>query len=421
MKEEYLHYLWRLKRLNFNHLKLINHNQSPISIKETGWYNSDAGPDFFNGTVIYEGIKWSGNIEFHVKSSDWYVHKHNLDEAYNNVILHVVYEYDKEVIVNGNSLPTIELKKQIDMVHYNNYYRIISNKNKVPCSNEVMEHRLELLQQIDVCFLQRIERKGSMLLDEGRIMDKNNLFLAALFKAVGGRSNALPMSELAHRIPFGILAKERWDNLRIEALLFGSAGLLNGTDDVYSTQLKQQWNVLKNKYQLTEMNPNSWKFGGMRPYSFPSFVLAQLCSFLYQFDGDRLDRSSADLIINKINSLDDSLIPTYWENHFVIGKASKIHALKFSKLFKHNLIINGIVPYFVALKILKSDFSFLDTAVEIMEKLPSEHNSVVRYWQSLGFQPKNAFESQGLLELNNEFCTFKKCLSCKVGNTILDG
>lgn len=365
MKEEYLHYLWRMKRLNFNHLEMINRDQSSISIEETGWYNSDAGPDFFNGTVIYDGIKWSGNIEFHVKSSDWYLHKHHLDKAYNNVILHVVYEYDKEVFVNGDSLPTIELKNQIDEIHYKNYYRIISNVNKVPCFDKVMNHELELLQQIDISFLQRIERKGRSLLDEDEFKDKNNLFLSAIFKAVGGRTNALPMSELVHLIPFTVFAKERWDPLRIEALLFGAAGLLSGNSDNYSLRLMKQWKLLKNKYQLTEMNPHSWKFGGMRPYSFPTFLLAQLCAFLNQFDGDCLDSKNADAIIKKINSLDSSLIHSYWETHFVFGRESKRHELKFSKLFQNNLVINGIVPYLVALKFLKGDFIFLDKAVEV--------------------------------------------------------
>ncbi len=421
MKEEYLHYLWRMKRLNYNRLKLINKNQSAISILETGWYNTDPGPDFFNGAVLYDGIRWSGNIEFHVKSSDWYLHKHHLDKAYNNVILHVVYEYDKEVIVEGDCLPTIELKNQIDEKHYRNYYRIVSNMNKVPCHDKVMHHKLKLLQQIDISFLQRIERKGQALLDGKEMVDKNNLFLTAIFKAVGGRTNALPMSQLAKNIPFNIIAKESWDSHRIEALLFGAAGLLNETVDEYPLQLKKQWKLLKNKYQLAEMNTNTWKFGGTRPYSFPTFLLAQLSAFLKQFDGNRLDLASADQIIERINNLDGTLIHPYWQTHFVFDKASKKHVLRFSKLFLRNLMINGIVPYLVALKFLKGKFTFLDTAVEIMEKLPPENNSVVKYWKNIGFIPKNAFESQGLLELNNEFCIFKKCLSCKVGNAILDG
>ena len=117
MQEEYLHYLWRMKRLDFSQLILANGSKQPVYVEEVGWYNLDAGPDFFNGTVVVDGLRWSGNIELHIKSSDWYAHQHHLDEAYNNVVLHVVYEHDKEVYVNGAVLPTIELKEVIDKNH----------------------------------------------------------------------------------------------------------------------------------------------------------------------------------------------------------------------------------------------------------------------------------------------------------------
>ena len=423
MQEEYLHYLWRMKRLNFNRLKLVNGTKSPVSIEEIGWYNLDAGPDFFNGTVVVDGIQWSGNIELHIKSSDWYAHQHHLDTAYNNVILHVVYIHDKEVYVNGVALPTIELKDLIDQTHYNNYTSIVSNVQKVPCYKSVMEHEFALLQQIDISFLHRIERKGLSLFEEAQkeTRDKNALFFAAIFKAVGGRTNSLPMQELAQLIPYNVVAKEKWEAIRLEALLYGCAGLLNDEHhDLYYLNLKNQWRFLKSKYQLPEMRKDSWKFGGIRPYSFPTFLLAQLSGFLLQFDYTNLGQLSAKEIIDGFNSLKGSFIDPYWKTHFVFGKESTERQVKFSQLFKNNLIINGIVPYFVALKHLNNDFSYTDKAVDIMENLSPEKNSVTNYWKSLGFSPKNALESQGLLELNNEFCNFKKCLSCKVGVEVLE-
>ncbi|RYM32393.1 DUF2851 family protein [Brumimicrobium glaciale] len=421
MQEEYLHYLWRMKRLNFNQLKLTN--GAPVSVHEVGWYNLDAGPDFFNGTVSIDGIKWSGNIELHIKSSDWYAHKHHLDEAYNNVVLHVVFEHDKEVFVKGIQLPTIELKNQIDLAHLRNYEKIISNSYKVPCSNVVMDYKLSLLQQIDVSFLHRIERKGIELLDLVKIeqRDKYSILLAAILQATGGRVNKLPMQELASILPYKLIAKEQWDKTRLEALVFGSAGFLNDeVEDEYYQELKQTWRFLKHKHHLLEMNKSSWKFSGIRPYSFPTLILAQINGFLLQFDLQNLSDLKAEQIISKINKLSATYIDGYWENHFVFGKLSKKRKLNFSKLFKQNLIINGLVPYLISLKHLYSDFSFSDMAVELMEKLPSESNNVINYWKEIGFSPQNALESQGLLELNNEFCNFKKCLSCKVGTENLE-
>lgn len=416
MQEEYLHYLWRMKRLNFSQLKLTN--GAPIEVEEVGWYNLDAGPDFFNGTVSIDGIKWSGNIELHIKSSDWYAHKHHLDEAYNNVVLHVVFEHDKEVIVNGVELPTVELKNQIDLAHYENYEKIISNSFQVPCSNVVINYKLSLLQQIDVSFLHRIERKGIELLDlvsfEER--DKYSILLASILKAVGGRVNKLPMQELACILPYKLIAKEQWDKIRLEALLFGSAGFLKEKlEEAYHKELKHTWQLLKHKHGLSEMKKSSWKFGGIRPHSFPTVVIAQVSAFLLQIDLREFSNFNAQQIVDKVNRLSGSYIDEYWKTHFLFGKSTKLRSLSFSKVFKQNLIINGLVPYFVSLKHLYNDFSYSDLAVEIMEKLPSERNNVMNYWKEIGFSPQNALESQGLLELNNEFCKFRKCLSCKVG------
>lgn len=423
MQEEYLHYLWRMKRLDFSQLILANGSKQPVYVEEVGWYNLDAGPDFFNGTVVVDGLRWSGNIELHIKSSDWYAHQHHLDEAYNNVVLHVVYEHDKEVYVNGAVLPTIELKEVIDKNHYLNYTSVINNVQKVPCYKTVMEHKLALLQQIDVSFLHRIERKGLGLFDEVEkgTRDKIALLFVALFKAVGGRTNGLPMQELVKLLPYTIISKEIWDPIRLEALLFGCAGLLNEEcTDFYYLRLKDQWRFLKGKHQLSEMKRNSWKFGGIRPYSFPSFLIAQLSALLLEFDFINLEKLKSDEIVQRILSLKGNYIHPYWETHFVFGKLSSKRKLKFSTLFKTNILINGIAPYFVALKHIDGNFSHTDKAIEMLEKLPPETNSITNYWKNIGFAPKNALESQGLLELNNEFCNFKKCLSCKVGVEVLE-
>lgn len=421
MQEEYLHYLWRMKRLNFNQLKLTD--GSTVSVSQVGWYNLDAGPDFFNGTVAINGIQWSGNIELHVKSSDWYLHKHHLDQAYDNVILHVVYEHDKEVLVKDVPLPTIELKSQIDLSHFRNYQRIISTARKVPCSDVVMHNKLALLQQIDVLFLHRIERKGLELIELMNVEKRgqNEILLAAIFKAIGGRVNKLPMQELACIIPYQLVLKERWDTTRLESLFFGAAGLLNDQmEDHYFLKLQSLWKLLKHKHGLPEMNASSWKFNGIRPHSFPTILIAQVVALLSYFEFHNLSALTSLELIEKIKHLPDSTINAYWKTHYVFGKKAKPRKLGFSRLFKQNLLINGFVPYFITLKHLRNDFGFSDKIIDLMEELPPETNNVVKYWENIGFRPKNALESQGLLELNNEFCNFKKCLSCKVGMANLE-
>lgn len=422
MQEAYLHYLWRLKRLNFNHLKLANLSNNPIIVEETGWYNLDAGPDFFNGTVIINGIKWVGNIEMHVKSSDWYLHKHHLDPAYQNVILHVVYEHDKAVQILGKEIPTVEIKQQIDQQHWKKYHQMMVNRVQIPCASHLKNHVFALQQQIDLSFLNRMERKGLELHQEmATLFNKNNLFLFAIFQAVGGKTNRLPMQELAHRLNFSIIQKEKWDQSRLEALLFGTSGLLpTNPQEVYVKELCRSWSLLQHKHKLRSMQPQAWKYGGIRPYSFPPFILAQLAALLFQFPIKNWEKTTTQEVLDRFQQLSPINIHPYWKTHFRFGKSAKPKKLHFSSQFIKNTLINGIAPAYITMKHHTNDYSYTEKTMELMEALPPEENTITRYWKSIGFTVKNALESQGIIEMNNEFCHYKKCLSCKVGCEILE-
>ncbi|MEX1192888.1 MAG: DUF2851 family protein [Brumimicrobium sp.] len=423
MQEEYLHYLWRLKRLPLHNLTLTDGRT--VEVHNTGWYNLDAGPDFFNGTVSLDGMRWSGNIELHVKSSDWYVHNHHHDKAYENVVLHVVYEHDKEVIVNGEKLPTLELKDIIDINHWRNYDRITSRPYEIACSAEMPIDNFIIEQQLSVSLFQRLERKGMELVNFLRDdqHDKKKALLIAVLQSFGGRANKLPMIELAHIIPLRIIAKEKWSIERIESIVFGCAGMLNNKKnrcDQYTKQLKIDWNHLKLKYNLPEMNVSSWKFSGMRPYSFPSIRLAQLSALLYHWNLSLSDPTDAEIIVAELNSKFQLPVSKYWENHFVLGSESNPHNAKISSNTFNLVLINGIVPYLIYLKHLEHNFEYSDAVINLLEHLPPESNNITKKWSNLGIKPKNAAESQGMIELKNEFCNFKKCLSCKIGHHVLE-
>jgi len=422
MQEEYLHYLWRLKRLPLNDLTLTDGRK--VELINTGWYNLDAGPDFFNGTVIIDGIQWSGNIEIHVKSSDWYLHKHQFDKAYDNVVLHVVLEHDKDVIIHGQAIPTLELKHKIELNHFEKFSTISNRNIDVPCSlnlNEVDE--FNIAQQINVALFQRLERKGEELISylKRDVQNRKRALLIAIFQSFGGRVNKLPMIELAQIIPVEIIAREKWDIQRIESILFGCAGLLNiESDDDYVDQLIQHWKILKSKYQLQEMNPVSWKFSGMRPYSFPTFRLAQLSALLFHWDIGFRQSAKCQSIVSELKIAASKPLSSYWENHFRFNQVSKKHNSKISKNSFNLILINGIAPYLIYLQHLEHDFQYSDLALIILEGVSPEKNNITKSWIKYRISPKNAAESQGLIELKNEFCNFKKCLSCKIGYAILE-
>ena len=89
MKEEFLHYIWQFQLLN--PIELTTNAGDAIQVIKTGEKNINSGPDFFSGQIKIGKTIWAGNIEIHINSSDWNKHKHQDDSAYDNVILHVVF------------------------------------------------------------------------------------------------------------------------------------------------------------------------------------------------------------------------------------------------------------------------------------------------------------------------------------------
>lgn len=423
MKEEYLHYLWKLKRLPLNNLKTVK-NES-LEIVDSGWLNNDTGPDFFNGKIRLNNITWSGNIELHVNASDWYRHNHQHDKAYNNVILHVVYEYDKPLFIDGNEVPTLELKRYIDLEHFSKYNSLFKLNSFIPCESFFQMDGLSIQQQIDVALFHRLERKStelSIIKEERTLMNRRHVLMTSLCGAFGMRVNKLPFEELAHRLPFDILLKESWDYNRIEAIVFGLSGLLNSKqDDEFIVRLKSEWIHLKSKYNFEEMNASAWKFGGVRPCNFPSVRIAQLVNFLSKWDFSDLTGLNANEIHEKYATFSSGKSSEYWNNHLGFGVKSKLNNQRITNDMRDLILINGVVPYLIYLKQYYNDFHAGDVAMDLLELIRPESNAVIKKWKSMGVQVNSAMDTQGLIELKNQFCDFNRCLNCKIGHKLMEG
>jgi hypothetical protein len=422
MKEEYLHHLWQYKKLSFHHFTSVEGEE--VQVVNPGWLNVDSGPDFFSGSVIIGGMKWTGNIELHINSSDWYKHNHHKDKAYDNVVLHVVYNHDQDVFVNNRKLPTIEIKSYIDKEHLNKYQTWINTKRSRPCSALLLQAE-SIGEQMENALFQRLTRKASEML---RIKETFSLTNAAIFElfiaqAFGGRANKDAFRELSLTFPDAILQREKWNPIHIESLVFGSAGFLEmnrSSIDEYHYNLMKEWKHLKLKYNLHAMNKAAWKFSGMRPPSFPSVRLAQYANFLVRDKTMPNLNADATAIREEFYSLFEAVLPSYWHIHYDFGKRFlQINSGEITRSFKDQLLINGLAPFLVFYGQLKNDFSFIDKALNILELIPAEQNSIIKSWKKDGIEPKNANQSQALLELNNEFCTFRRCLGCKIGQELL--
>lgn len=419
MKEEYLHHLWETKRLPVNHLKLVDGN--PLEILSYGTLNRDTGPDFFNAKIKLEHLYWSGNVEMHLKASDWYVHGHDKDDTYNNVILHVVYEFDKPVFVKGRELPTLELKNYIEKEHFQDYLKFMSQKDSLPCAPVLSKAKLAVFQQVSVALAHRFDRKSKEL--EAIYLqsagDYKYLIHYLLFQSFGGRVNKLPFQQLAQMLPYQILIREAWDASRLEALLLGSSGLLDQAQHhPYTDDLKKQWHFLSQKYRMQAMDASAWRFSGVRPHSFPNIKLVQLAHFLAKWKYEFLPAQASKLdVLRKQFEIEDL---HFWMYHYSFKSITKkTHKVAMSEDGQNVILINAFALFYWLRGRRKDADRDIQIAIDLLLHLNPEKNKVVEKWKESGVSVDTAFDSQALLEQKQFFCENKKCLQCKIGNFML--
>ena len=418
MREEFIHFIW-LYRL-FDHTNLVTDEFEPLQIIYPGNHNFDSGPDFSNARIRIGDKLWAGNVEIHIRTSDWFNHNHHLDPAYNNVILHVVYDNDLRLSNSQKvlTLPTLKLKGRIDLNKYLHWQKLINRPDWIPCKsqfNKVPE--IIKLQAIEWMAIERLERK-TLRVDNLLERSKGNwetTLLLLLTRSLGAKTNSEAFEVLAGLVPLNLIKKLKGKTCQIEALVFGLSGLLlNAPEDDYTNELKKEYDFLKRKYNLTEMQAAHWKFMRMRPANFPTLRLAQLARILN--DWEQLTKllfyTSRSKKFDKI--LQQAINP-YWEIHYRFGKKSEVKASKMGKTMVNNIVINAVVPFLYAYGKAHANAEIKESAVTVLQQTPAEKNNIIKGWKALNVESQNAFETQGLIELKNQFCAFKKCLTCKIG------
>ncbi len=397
MNENYLHQIWKKKRLPFHQLKLVSGQD--FTLIHQGFHNHESGPDFFCGKLELDKIIWAGNIEIHVKSSDWFLHNHQNDRAYDNVILHVVFENDRQVFINNRELPTLELKGYIDELHFSKTLGFI--KKDFACHNIIKEiDRIYLESMKTRVIIERLNRKSRLIESESNVLFNQVLFVF-IANSFGNKVNSVPFFELSQQLPINILKRIKKEDIII--LLLGVSGFYeNGESELNEKAL---WDFYKTKYSLNVMNNFQWKKKGVHPSGFPFQRLSQLSVFIHKFDFnlDFMNKSTENII---------HFIYTLFPNN-----SSKI---TFTNSFKDLIIINGFIPFLWWYSIKKNDLSIKEKVLEMLELLKSEKNSIIKKWNNIEVESKKAFDSQALLEIYNQFCNNKKCLSCSVGNKIMN-
>jgi hypothetical protein len=419
--EEFLHFLWENRLFLTENLKTVSGEK--VEVLNTGRRNMNSGPDFFNAKIIIDGTMWAGNIEIHKKASDWDKHNHTTNKAYENVILHAVESADKQIFRENNTeIATLELNWPEQFTR--NYQKLLYAKTWIACQAEF--HRIDpvLLQLgFNRLMIERLEEKTDDIivrLEQNRY-NWNETFYQMLARMFGFKVNAIPFELLAKAVPLQTLAKHKNNLFQVEAMLFGASGLLSEElfGDEYFTELRKEYEFLSKKYLLKRVEAHLWKFMRLRPVNFPTVRISQFAGLIYKSQGlfaKILECEKADVL----KELLEVKASEYWNKHYRFNRpASRQHLKELGDDSINTLIINVIVPFLFVYGEKQNLHHLKNRALDFLENLPPENNSIIKKWKDLGIEARSAFETQALIQLKNRHCEPKKCLSCIIGNKLV--
>lgn len=420
--EDFIHYTWQYLQFDKNNLKTTN--EQPLTVIKTGFRNSNSGPDFENARVNIGGIEWAGKVEMHIKSSDWNRHQHQHDKAYDNVVLHVVWEHDMEVFRADNTpIPTLVIKDLVYADTLQKYENLIKNAAEIPCKHHLTEvSDLSKISMLEKALAHRLQQKSAGLktLLAAVNGDFEELAYRVFARNMGFKLNSEAFLRLAESLSLKIIQKHNGNLSQIEALLLGQAGFLDNPQDEYSQNLVNEYAYLAQKYSLTsqKMQRLEWRFLRTRLGNFPTVRISQFAAILNQNQG-LFSLFLEDANKENIEKAFQVLPSEYWQKHYDMAKLSETKLNGIGKTSIENLLINTSVQLLAFYADVTDNHSYFEKAIGILENIKPEKNFITKIWEDLGFKCASAFDSQALIEQYNFFCAAKKCTQCAIGVEIL--
>jgi hypothetical protein len=419
--EDLLQFAWQYRVLKPK--PLITRSGKIVEVIKQGELNRDAGADFFNARIKLGELTLAGNIEVHVNSSDWLKHKHQHDKSYDNIILHVVYNDDKPIPQNqDNNVEVLELKDLLPDHLLSNYDDLFGSRTDIACQKQLQDvNELKASAWLSRMAIERMEAKTELIEQMFANFNKDfsQTFYAVLLKNFGFKVNALPFELLAGYLPAQILLKHTHDQKQTEALLMGTAGLLDENfEDKYMVNLQNEYEFLKHKYKLSSLKKEIFKYSRLRPANFPGLRLAQFAQLICAHPKLLAEPHT----FNTVDALKKALYfepKGYWKEHYRADGKKSSFDLKLGEDSVQNLLINtfGYFFFFYGKKLNKQNYCEL--ALDILDKVKFESNIKTKNYASLSCGKRSGLVSQGLINLHDNYCSKKACLNCGIGAAIL--
>lgn len=424
MQEAFLHYIWKYKKFELSNAKTTDNKA--ISLVSSGQHNEqESGPDFFNAKLKIGDQLWAGNVEIHLKASDWYAHGHETDPAYDNVILHVVWENDIEIFRKDNtSIPTLELSSRIKPDTLLNYQNLLENNPQkwINCEPDFPEFSdFEINNWLERIYVERLEQKAETIID---LLKKSaNNWEEVLFKLFaknfGLNVNGDAFLSMADSTPFHVIQKLTSSPLQLEALLFGQAGMLEDEiEEAYFFQLKKEYQFIVQKFNLNNTHLLPVKYFRLRPDNFPTIRLAQLAS-LYSSKKKLFSSIIKARTTSELYDLLQANTSEFWQTHYTFQKESRKKKKGLTKNFMDLLIINTVVPIQFCYSKFQGNAEEEKTITLIKSVLAETNHTISKFNKIRPKTAINAMDSQALIHLKKNYCDKNKCLHCALGLKLL--
>lgn len=422
--EDFLHYVWKFQLFTGSSLSTTQFES--IEILNAGEHNLNSGPDFSNARAFIGNTLWIGNVEIHLRSSDWYKHGHDLDPAYDNVILHVVGVHDAEIFRSDRSaVPVLEIGRILPESVLSRYLDLIGSFHWIPCQEQIAKiPSIHIHSMLTRAVVERLELKSQQvkaLLQEVK-GNWEEAFYIYLARNYGFRVNALPFEMLARSLPLNVLKRYVDRPVKIEALVFGQAGLINpGEMDSYQALLYREYEFLKKKHHLRPIKGYLWKFMRLRPHNFPTRRLAQFADLMVNNDHLFSKVIEAENTAEIIKIFKTSGVNEYWRNHYRFGESSSdISTGNIGESALRGIVINTVAVFLLAFGQASGRQELIDKSISLLELLGPENNSIVKGFNRIGVRAENSLMTQGFIQLKRFYCDEKKCLSCGLGNKLIN-
>ena len=423
--EKLLHYIWKHRILPLSELRTTDGRS--VEVIDPGLLNMHAGPDFFNAKVRIDGVMWVGNVEIHERSADWFLHGHDTDAAYNNVVLHVAAVVDADVVTErGDHLPQVQLAVPQQVL--SNYRRLLAFDRYPPCREAVLPlDAIKKRSWLSALVAERLNEKTEAIRRRVALFEGSweAAFFATVARSFGFGVNSEAFEQWAERLPLMQIAHHRDNPFQVEAMFMGMAGLLDEAQmtpatreaalaDPYFLSLKREFGYLSRKFQLEPMARQAWRFLRLRPQNFPYIRMSQLAQ-LYCSRRAGLAEITACESVKQLHAVLQTSVSDYWRTHYTFGKESSLNEKRLSTASLNLLAINAAVPVLHAWGCYRDDERLVQRALDWLEELPAEDNTYIRLWKECGVEARNAADTQALIQLQHRYCERKDCLRCRFG------